>query len=145
MKRSRLRAHLVVLNATTSRLGSVTSLLGVDYRHVVPADAEFPRRIGRMDVFVRFFTWRCVPETLAVEVWQLNPDGSDRARLFTHHGEVPFDANASVTDHVFRLPNVEVPAEGVYAVRVCRLAQSRIARLQWKRLRQDYFRVVRAS
>jgi len=81
---------LVIVSADVPKWGGVTNLLGVDYLRTLPAETEFPRRVSKLDVFVRFFPRGSGPETLAVEVWWLNDDGTEREKVHTYLQEVPF-------------------------------------------------------
>ncbi len=51
-----LHVQYCVLTTVTRQYGSrpTSDLLGVDYYQTVPADTEFPRRLGTRVLFVRF-------------------------------------------------------------------------------------------
>jgi hypothetical protein len=53
----RLRVQHCLVNQTTRQYGQnpTSDLLGVDYFHTVPPDTEFPRTVGKLELFVRFF------------------------------------------------------------------------------------------
>jgi hypothetical protein len=144
MARPRLDAHLVIVAETVARYATTLNLLGIDYTHRVPQSVEFPTRIPKLDVFVRFFCGDVTPEPIAVEVWHLNVDGSVRERVHLRVQEIGFAPDQSVQDFTIRLANIDVRSEGVYEVRVCRLARSRLQGVYWRRLRSDYFDVKRS-
>lgn len=147
MSRPRLDVQLCAVNTTTHQYGPdppSNNLLGVDFLRAVPPDTEFPRTLGRLDVFVRFFVAHLESTTIAVRVWHLNPDGTDRERVNEYLFEVPFQPSEIFRDRVFRLVNVRLPGEGDYAVRVCRRARHKWKRDRWRVLATDYFRVVKS-
>lgn len=70
MSRPRPDVQLCVLCHTARRYGPhpTWDLLGVDYTHTVPPDAEFPRYLPRLDLFVRFLVANLGPTDIAVRV-----------------------------------------------------------------------------
>src|SRR5688500_15573374 len=75
----RVRVHHFVANLTTRQYGPhpTSDLLGVDYIHDVPADAEFPRTILRMDLFTRFYLEQARPCEFFAQVWWIDhPSGT---------------------------------------------------------------------
>jgi hypothetical protein len=115
----------------------------VDYTFTLPPDAEFPRIIARMDLFVRFFVAGVGVTQVEVRVIRLNDDGSVYQQVTAY----PFTVNFAPTDRVremsFRLPNVRLTGEGLYAVRIGRRYKHRWKGIRWRTLGTDYFNVVR--
>ncbi len=70
----RLRVQHCVVNVTTRQYGPIptSDILGVDYFHTVPADTEFPRTLGKLELFVRFFGTDGVSGSVRVTVSHLN-------------------------------------------------------------------------
>ena len=66
----RIRVHAFLAAATVSQSGlhPTSNLLGVDYWHEVPADAEFPRVVGRLDLFTRFYAERAKETEFLVSI-----------------------------------------------------------------------------
>lgn len=119
----RVSVHHFVANLTTRQYGPhpTSDLLGVDYVHEVPADAEFPRWLARVDLFTRFYLRRAAPVDFWVRVWWLDAP-RQRTRFVEQFGPfpVPFQAHETVRDCVFRLANVPLPGVGLYAIRLTR-------------------------
>jgi hypothetical protein len=145
----RLRVQHCVVNMTTRQYGPnpTSDLLGVDYFHTVPADTEFPRTLGKLELFVRFFGFDGVAGHVRVTVSRLNPDGSDRELVYRKVFDisVPGVSGPVVLDRGFKPINVLAPGEGTYAVRVAR----RVRRLweekrRWRTSATDYIRILRA-
>ena len=146
MSRPRLNVQLCVVNATTHQYGPhpASNLLGVDFLREYSPDTEFPRTIGQFDVFVRFFVSNLGPSEIAVRVWHLNADGTNKERVNSYLFNVPFQTGEVFRDRVFRLLNVHLPGEGDYAVRVCRKVRHRWKGERWRVMATDYFRVVKS-
>jgi hypothetical protein len=111
----RVSVHHFVANATTTQSGPhpTSNLLGVDYWYDVPADAEFPRVVGRMDFFTRFYLRRAKPTAFYVSVcWADAPDLGRRRPA--RHGPyvVNFQPTDVVYDHSFRVVNIRLPGAG---------------------------------
>jgi len=121
---ARLRVLKCLLAQVVRQYGPrlTSDLLGVDYFYTVPADTEFPRRLGQLELFVRF--WGDGPFTgrVRVTVTRLHPDGSDRDRVYWREFglSVKRGAGPFVLDQGFKLRDVVVPGEALYAVRVLR-------------------------
>jgi hypothetical protein len=145
MSRPALEVQLCVLARTARRYGPhpTWDLLGVDFTRTVPPDTEFPRTIPRLDLLVRFLKARMGPTDIAARVWWLHPDGTSRELTSHHVFPVSFDPAERVREEPFRLINVHLPGEGLYAVRVCRRVRHRWKGMRWRVLGADYFRVVR--
>lgn len=118
MSRS-VRVHHFVATLTTRQYGPhpTSDLLGVDYTHDVPADTEFPRRLGQIDLFTRFYLEQATQTAFLVLVrWT---DSLDEQRKWVgRYGPytVGFAPTDIVRDHVFRLQNVQLPGVGRYAI-----------------------------
>ena len=147
---ARLRAQHCVVNMTTRQYGShpTSDLLGVDYFHTVPADTEFPRTLGKLELFVRFFADNGIAGRVRVTVSRLHPNGTSRELVYRKR----FDLAASnvggsvVLDKGFKLINVLIPGEGTYVVRVTRRGRrSWETRARWRILAVDYLYIVRAT
>ena len=145
MRRPRLSVQHCVVTQTTTRSGSppTSNLLGVNHYLTVPTDAEFPRTVSTMDVFVRFFLRNPRTTKIAVEVWWLDANGADRMLVNSYVHNVRFGPNISVHDQVFRMVNVRLPGEGLYAVRVLRVRRPGPEPLPRVLLSADYFEVMR--
>lgn len=149
MSRPRVFVQLCVVNMTTHQYGPhpTSNLLGVDYFRAYPPDTEFPRTIGRLDLFVRFLLRppnATDPFEIAVHVHRLNPDGTDRQQVNNFRFPVQVGQDAVAHDHVFRLVNIQIPGEGQYAVRVCRWGRHSWKGEGWRVLATDYFLVIRS-
>ncbi|WP_439628396.1 hypothetical protein [Gemmata sp.] len=119
----RVSVHHFVANLTTRQYGShpTSDLLGVDYWHDVPADAEFPRTIGRLDLFTRFYLDRARPVEFMVQIrWNDHPSGTPV--LVGSYGpfRVAFPSTASVRDVAFRLHMVRVQGAGRHSIELFR-------------------------
>lgn len=145
MSRPRLDVQFCALCRTARRYGShpTWDLLGLDYTQQFPPDTEFPRVIPRLDLFVRFLVAGGGPAGIAVRVWWLYPNGMDRERVLHRPFSVMLDPTAPVREDVFRLVNIPVPGEGLYAVRVCRRVRHRWKGLRWRVMKSEFFQVVR--
>jgi hypothetical protein len=137
--------QLCVVNRATRQYGShpTSDLLGVDYWYAVPPDTEFPWTIPRLDLFVRFLVAGLGPTAISVRVFRLADDGGVLARMCEYQFTVPFDPADRVREQSFRLPNVPLTGEGLYAVRVGRPFRHRWKGPRWRPLGTDYFYVVR--
>lgn len=144
MSDPRLDVELCVVTATTHQHGShaAYNLLGVEFLRTYSPDVEFPRTIGRLDVFTRFFVSKMTQTTIAIRIWWLKPDGTNRQRVNQYFFDVPFQVDETWRERVFRLVNVHIPGEGDYAVRVCGPAEA-WKKNRWRVLATDYFRVVK--
>jgi hypothetical protein len=116
---NRVAVHHFVVNLTTRQYGpSPTSdLLGVNYWFTVPADAEFPRWLTRVDVFTRFYVQNAKPVEFIIAVKWLD-DPIKQAPPLRLYGpfSVPFHRTERIRDHVFRLVNVRLNGVGKYVV-----------------------------
>ena len=145
---ARLRVLNCILTQVVRQYGPRTTsdLLGVDYFYTVPADTEFPRRLGPLELFVRFrgdgpFTGR-----MRVTVTRLHPDGSDRDRVYWKVVSLPAVTTPGpfVIDVGFKLHGVVVPGEALYAVRVGRKDRRRWdGKRPWRVLAADHLDVRR--
>lgn len=146
MARSRIDVQLCVVNKTTRQYGPdpESDLLGVNFLRSYPPDTEFPRVLKQVDVFVRFFVANAGLTRIAVRVWRLNQDGSNRERVNEFLFDVRFAPVDVFRDRVFRLLNVRLPGEGDYAVRVCRRGRHKWKGDRWLVLATDYFRVEKS-
>lgn len=144
---ARLRAQYCVLTRVTRQHGShpTSDLLGVDYYYTVPADTEFPRRIAPLELFVRLFGTGRLTGSVRVTITRLHPDGSDRDRIYWKVFRLPTAGPGPfVLDLGFKLHNVVVPGEAVYAVRVSRRTRPRWDGARRARLlATDHVRVTR--
>src|SRR5690349_21358990 len=96
----RVSVHHFVMNATTTQSGPhpTSNLLGVDYWYDVPSDAEFPRVMGKVDLFTRFYLQQAKPTEFYVSVrWADAPDV--QRRRVTRYG--PYVVNFQPTDAVY--------------------------------------------
>jgi hypothetical protein len=145
MSGRRLDVQVCLLNATTRRYGPhpTSDLLGVDYRMAVPPDTEFPRVVPRLDLFVRFVVAGVGPTEIEIRVIRLDDDGSVRERVSSFRHTVPFAPTERVREHSFRLANVRLTGEGLYAVRIGRRVRAGWRGVRWRTLGSDYFYVVR--
>ena len=141
-----LRVLHCLVNSTTRQHGSppTSDLLGVNYFRTVPADTEFPRRYGPLELFVRFSVARRMGGRVRVVVSYLNPDGSDRQVVYRKVFVLPSrtDPAGVLLDRAFKLANVELPGEGVYVVRVVRRVRQGWAS-RWRVLGRDHFSITR--
>ena len=146
----RLRVQHCVVSATTRKYGpnSTSDLLGVDYFHTVPADTEFPRTLGKFELFVRFFGTDGTSGRVRITVSLLNPDGTDRDLVYRRVFDLPTSIARGlvVLDKGFKLINMLIPGEGTYAVRVTRrVRRPWEARRGWRILAVDYLYIARAT
>lgn len=146
----RLRVQHCVVNMTTRqyRPNPTSDLLGVDYFHTVPADTEFPRTVGKLELFVRFFGTDGVTGRVRITVSHLETDGTDRELVYrkVFDVSVPGVGGAVVLDRGFKLLNVLVPGEGTYAVRVTRrVRRPWEAKPGWRVLAAEYLHIARAA
>ena len=146
----RLRVQQCVVNRATRQYGPnpTSDLLGVDYFHTVPADTEFPRTLGQLELFVRFFGDNGIAGRVRATASRLYPDVSDRELIYRRLFEVsvPGVSGPVVLDRGFKLVNVLVPGEGTCAVRVARRVRRRWeARRAWRILATDYIHIARAT
>jgi hypothetical protein len=146
-------ARLSVLNCVLSRVvrrygpTATSDLLGVDYHQSVPADTEFPYRLGTFDLFARFLSTGGFAGRVHVTVTRLRPDGSPRERVYWKRHPLPVvpGPGPMVQDVVFRLHGIIAPGEGVYAVRIGRASGRRWdGRHRRRILATDYFEVRKA-
>jgi len=146
MRRPRVTVQLCVVNKLTRQYGPEpdSDLLGVSFLRSYSPDTEFPRTVRRLDVFVRFFLSNAGSTRIAVRVWRLNSDGSNRERVNEYFFDVAFQRDEVFRDRVFRLINVRLPGEGDYAVRVCRQFRHKWRGERWRVLATDFFRVVKS-
>jgi hypothetical protein len=115
----RVRVHHFVASLTTRQYGPhpTSDLLHVDYTYDVPPDTEFPRRLGQIDLFTRFYLEQAGPTDFFVLVrWTDSPD--EQRNRVGRYGPytVAFDPPDIVRDHVFRLQNIQLPGVGRYAI-----------------------------
>jgi hypothetical protein len=145
MSRPRLDVQFCVLCHTARRYGPhpTWDLLGVDYTYAVPSDKEFPATCPHIDLFVRFLVKDLGPTDIAVRVWWLHPDGTNREHVSHHVFPVPFNPALLVREDAFRLANIHLPGEGMYTVRVCKQVRHRWKGFRWRVMGSDYFRVMR--
>ncbi len=146
----RLHVQHCVVNMTTRQYGThpTSDLLGVDYFHTVPADTEFPRTLGKLELFVRFFGTDGVAGRVRVTVSHLKPGGTDRELVYSKLFDLATSnvRGSVVLDKGFKLINMLIPGEGTYAVRVTRrVRHSWEARPRWRVLAIDYLYIVRAT
>lgn len=144
-----LRVLHCLVNSTTRQHGSppTSDLLGVNYFRTVPADTEFPRRYGPLEVFVRFAHPHRIGGRVRVVVSYLNPDGTDRQVVYRKVFALPSLADPAgvLVDKSFKLAGIDLPGEGVYAVRVARrVCRPWRAKPEWRVLGSDYFSITRA-
>jgi hypothetical protein len=119
----RVTVHHFVANTTTTQSGlhPTSNLLGVDYWHDVPADTEFPRRIGRMDLFTRFYIRKAKPVEFFVRVlWLDTPTGTPR--IIGRYGPelVSFRPDETVRDHVFKVIHLQLEGTGRHRILLLR-------------------------
>ncbi|QJW98801.1 hypothetical protein [Frigoriglobus tundricola] len=118
------------------------------YFHTAPADTDFPRALGKLERFVRFFGSDGIAGRVRVTVSLLRPDGSDRELVYRNRFDIsaPGVSGAVVVDRGFKLINVLVPGGGTCAVRVTRrVRRPWEAKPGWRMLADDYFHIARAT
>lgn len=107
----RVRVHAFLAAATVSQSGlhPTSNLLGVDYWHEVPADVEFPRMIGRLDLFTRFYLRNARPTEFLVAIrWLDSSTRQGRRPVRFGPFTVNFQPNEFVRDHSFRVINIRL-------------------------------------
>jgi hypothetical protein len=119
----RISVHAFLAAATVSQSGlhPISNLLGVDYWHEVQADAEFPRVIGKLDLFTRFYLRNADPTEFTIAIrWIDSP--TRRARRAARFGPFPvnFQPHESVRDHSFRVVGIRLGGVGRYSIRLVR-------------------------
>ncbi len=122
MSRS-VRVHAFLAAATVSRSGlhPTSNLLGVDYWHEVPLDAEFPRVIGQLDLFTRFYLQNAQPTEFLVAIrWLDSPTRQGRRAVRFGPFAVHFQPHELVHDHSFRVVNIRLGGVGRYSIRLVR-------------------------
>ena len=146
---ARLVVQHCILATTVRQYGSrpTSDLLGVDYFVPVPADTEFPRLAGRMELFLRFFsTGLRVPTRVMITVSHLDADHNELALIYRHRLELPGTSTPEprVHDRTVKLANLSFPGTGLYCVRVLRRARRAWDyRRAWKIAKVEYFSVQR--
>jgi len=116
--------HHFVASLTTRRYdtGQRTSdLLGVNYWREVPADAEFPRTLNRLDLFARFYLFDAKPVEFIVQlVWNDHP--SRESKVIGDYGpfRVGFRRDDAVRDAVFHLPMIRLQGAGLHSIELLR-------------------------
>ncbi len=119
----RVSVHHFVANLTTTQSGMhpTSNLLGVDYWYDVPPDTEFPRTIGRMDLFTRFYLLRAKPVEFFIRVlWLDAPERSRREIGRFGPYAVNFKFDETVHDHVFKIFNMRLLGVGRHTFRLLR-------------------------
>ncbi len=120
----RVSVHHFVANLTTTQSGPhpTSNLLGVDYWYDVPPDAEFPRTIGRMDLFTRFYLLRAKPVEFFIRVLWLDAPQRSRSEIgrFGPY-TVGFKFDETVHDHVFKVFNIRLQGAGRHTIRLLRM------------------------
>jgi hypothetical protein len=121
--RRRVRVHAFLTATTVSQSGAhpTSNLLGVDYWHEVPADVEFPRVIGRLDVFTRFYLEQAEQTEFQISVRWLDAP-TRQGRQASRYGPfaLDFQPHQVVRDHVFRVVNIRLGGVGRYSIRLVR-------------------------
>lgn len=144
---ARLTVQHCVVNTTTRQYGShpTSDLLGVDYFFTVPADTEFPKPLGKLELFVRFFGTDLPPSRVLVTMTHTTaPDGRVvfRKRYPVTTVRQP---GLVVLDRAYKLLNITLPAAGVYVIRVLRrVRRPWELKPEWRVLATEYIAVVRA-
>lgn len=119
----RVRVHHFVANLTTRQYGShpTSDLLGVDYWHEVPADTEFPRTIGRIDLFTRFYLVHARPVKFTVKIWwNDHPSGTPEPTGSYGPFLVNFHPGTWVQDAALHLHMVRVQGAGRHSIELLR-------------------------
>lgn len=148
--KGRVRVQHCILNATTRQYGPhpTSDLLGVDYFLTVPADTEFPKRLGKLELFVRFFGDDGITGRVRVTITRLYASGADRELVYRNRFDIstPVVGGLIVPDRSFKMMNVLLPGEGTYAVRVARgVRRPWEAKRGWRVLAVEYFHIARAT
>jgi hypothetical protein len=145
----RVRVQHCIVNATTRQYGPnpTSDLLGVDYFRTVPADTEFPKSLGKLELFVRFIGDNGVTGRVRITITRLSASGGDRELVYRNRFDIsiPGISGRVVHDRSFKLINVLVPGEGTYAVRVLRGGRPWEAKRGWRVLAVEYFHIARAT
>src|SRR5690348_616839 len=114
-----VNVHHFVANITTRQYGPhpTSDLLHVDYIHDVPPDTEFPRRVGRIDLFTRFYLEDADPTDFFVLVrWTDSPDQQRKRAGRYGPYTVYFRSADLVRDHLFRVENLQLLGVGRYTI-----------------------------
>jgi hypothetical protein len=123
--------------------------LGVNYFVVVPADTEFPHRLGQLELFVRLLSEDEMEGRVLVTISPIGLGADRPVVIFRKWAVVPtvVAPGPILVDTSFKLMNVVVPDVGTYAVRVLRRRRRRPWENKhgWRRLATEYFFVVRAT
>ena len=144
----RVAVHHFVANLTTRQYGPgqrTSDLLDVNYWREVPADTEFPRVFGRLDLFTRFYLTRARPVEYYVRVWWEDTPRPRHERV-GQYGPFPmhFRTDELVRDRVFRLQNVQLRGVGRHTVRLVRLRPASVwQRGRWAVVAETHFCVER--
>lgn len=138
-----------MVNATTRQYGShpTSDLLGVDYFYTVPADTEFPRMLGKLELFVRFFGTDLRPCRVLVTMKHMTPAGASGRLIYKKWFPVTPVGRPGfvVIDRAYKLQTILLPGVGVYVIRVLRrVRRPWKVKLDWQRLAIEYVAVVRA-
>jgi hypothetical protein len=147
----RLRVKHCVLNRTTRQYGShpASDLLEVDYFYTVPADTEFPRVLGRLELFLRLLARDKLQGRLLITVSTHGTDEASGRVIFRRRVLLPTVVSLGpiLVDKPYKLMNVVVPAEGTYVVRVLRRQKTRSwdGKARWRLLATEHFYVERAT
>jgi hypothetical protein len=124
----RVTVHHFVANDTTRTYGPgnpTSDLLGVDYWHDVPADAEFPRTILRMHLFARFYLDQARPTDFSLRVsWLDHPSGAPLVIGEFGPFTVNFRQDETARDVIFHLRMIHLEGVGRHSVELLR---------EWKR------------
>ena len=141
-----VRIHHFVATQTTRQYGPhpTSDLLHVDYIHDVPADTEFPRRLGQLDLFTRFYLENAGPTTFLILIdWTDSPD--DRPRRAGKYGPftVVFQPTEVVHDHAFRVQNAQLPGTGRYTIMLLRRRSPDWKGRKYVKLTETHFTVER--
>ncbi|MBA4065884.1 MAG: hypothetical protein C0501_19625 [Isosphaera sp.] len=100
-------------------------LLDVDYWRTVPADTEFPKLFGQLDVFTRFYMEQARPTVFRVQVsWVDHPSGVPEVIGDYGPFRVDFDPAETVRDVSFRLPMIRLQGVGRHTVELMRPVKS---------------------
>lgn len=145
-----LRIQHCIANTVTRQYGPhpASDLLGVDFIRTVPANTEFPTTLTKLEVFVRFFTYKLKRCRLNISIIQLPPPGLQHEVVYRQR----FDLLAldlfegRCFDRSVKLVNVFIPGEGDYSIRFTRrIRRPWEYRSRHQVLAVEYFRVQRAT
>jgi hypothetical protein len=146
MSHSVISVHHFVASLTIRQYGSspTSDLLGVDYWFTYPSNVELPIRIGRIDLFTRFYLSNARSSLFSIEIWWNDPSGYVRDRMGVF-GPFPmaFTPGQTVADGAFRLNNVILSRHGVYTIRLLRRRRHRWQGEKWSVVRETHFCLVR--